>query len=84
MELVFDPQTVKAVFTLTDLGMNSTEIADAIGISRHTVMKVQRYNQITPAHRPNGVTVSAGPSRAELVAAAKPWVQRPWSAKDAS
>jgi len=82
MDLVYQPHIIKEVRTLTEQGMSATEIAAAMGISRHTVMRVQKLNEITPSRLPNGAPPRPAAPRAELVAAARPWAQAPWSAKD--
>lgn len=57
---------------LASLGLKPSAIAARMRINRTSVYRLLDDDQ----------AASAQASRAELVAAARPWAQNPWSAKD--
>lgn len=78
-------QWAEEIRALAESGRDCDQIAVIFGIGRGEVLSCAQRNGFKVAdHRPRGryVPPVVQSPRAELVAAARPWVQRPWSAKD--
>lgn len=81
-----DPDLIEAVRSLVTLGTGDGDISSSLEISRATVLRLRRYAQIDPAivRRGDKPPEPKVAPRSVLIAAAQPWRQHPWSAKDTS
>lgn len=85
MAAVLTPELVEEILSLARSGMSDPAIAQRLHLGRATIVRYRNRNGVPPGMYAN---VERAPEpepvvtpRAELVAAAKPWAQRPWSAK---
>lgn len=85
MPTVITPELVDEIIRLASEGVSDPAIAQRLHLGRATVLRYRNRNGIAPGRYTN-VDRTPPPEpeptpRAELVAAARPWAQLPWSAK---
>jgi hypothetical protein len=85
MASTLTPDMVEEILSLAASGMSDPAIAQRLRLGRATVVRYRNRNGIPPGCYAN--TERTPPPEpeptpmAELVAAARPWAQLPWSAK---
>ena len=86
MASILTPEQVEEILRLATSGLSDPAVAKRLGIAKVTVQRYRTRNDIPPGAYANTERTPApepaATPMAELVAAAQPWRQLPWSAKD--